>query len=155
MGCCSSKIPLVRPYHPQGDHLEANHEYVVTIQRAVDGDTYEVIYERISIIVRLNGIQCPETKLYQGVTPDEKALGIKVKNHVEHMFASKKAMLVIGPKLFDKYKRISGHLRVDGEGKKVDITSYLLGRGYGLPYDGKGPKPSFHGVRMVFDEDSA
>ncbi len=153
MGCCSSQHAL-RQFQPQNIDFAPDTQYEVTIIRVIDGDTYEIQYQNVTANVRLNGIQCPETKLYRGVSPAEKALGIRVKAYAEQTFMGKKATLIIGHKLFDKFKRLSGYLRVVVNRKEVDITRHLLDRGYGLPYDGRGSKPSFDGVHMHFDGDA-
>ena len=61
-----------------GPHLEPAYEYIATLQRGIDGDTYDLNldlgFEITAVItVRLHGYNCPELPTPEGVKAAEAA----------------------------------------------------------------------------------
>jgi endonuclease YncB( thermonuclease family) len=158
MGCCSTKhespqAPLqaapsssVRPDtpHPDGDNtLTPNTVHHGRIIRVVDGDTYEVnVVSYGPCMVRMLHVQAPETRMTSGVSQEEKAMGVRLREHMTQLLGTRNVRLRVGPRVFDKYKRLLAAIEVEYAHDYVDIGGYLLRSNLAKPYD-KGKPPHF------------
>ncbi len=110
----------------------ADNLYRAEIIRIIDGDTWELVVDlgqavKIQGHYRLARLDAPEVKLYRGVTPEEKAAGIKLKEDLEIWLADQD--LIIQTHKSGKYGRflIEAWGYIDSE--YVNINDWLIEKG--------------------------
>jgi len=112
--------------------------HVRKVNKIVDGDTIDVDIDlgfdiSFTSRVRLAGIDTPESR-----TTDkrEKALGLEVKEHLKHLLANAKSIVIRTEKMDsdEKYGRILAWLFIDGAEQSVNHA--LIAGGYAWEYGG-------------------
>lgn len=124
------------------------HQYSVTVNRVVDGDTLDVDVDLgFNVVlkrkrVRITGIDTPELRTEEG----RKARTFVI----DWVFYKKQStapfILRVEAHKEDKYGRILGTLWCNGE----DLAQQLVLKGYAVTYDGKNPK----GDKMLLPPDN-
>ena len=111
------------------------YKYKCILDRVVDGDTVDVHIDLgfgvwlHSQRVRLEGIDCPETRT---LDPVEKVFGFAAKQRVVDL-TSLEGLVLYSSNFEGKYGRILGDFRVNGEDST--ITEMLLEEGHAVLYD--------------------
>jgi len=95
--------------------------FAVEIERVVDGDTVRLGNGRS---LRILGINTPELNLGKGIP---EPLAELASAELKRLATAAQARLVLGQEPEDRYKRLLGHLLLDG----VNAAEYLLSQGFG------------------------
>src|SRR3954468_3111141 len=131
--------PTAKPAHvAQPTQVEVSKTWKKAINpnvaqiRVYDGDTIHYRDEGM----RLYGINAPELNV-----ACEKKLGIEARDFVRAQIASGKKVQIRRKKkpVKDKYGRTLIQLLAGGQ----DVAALEVANGLAVPYDGKGPRPSF------------
>lgn len=112
-----------------------------------DGDTFTALvrgpwYGRCELVIRLLGIQCPETNgpSKRKVSDAEHAAGVAAGKALADLVLFKPLLVRTVRK--DPYDlRFDGQVVVDG----VDVAAALIAKGHGCAYDGHGKAPRWVG----------
>ena len=117
-----------------------NYFPVKRIIKIVDGDTVDVLvdlgfYQYHQCRVRLDGIDCPETRTRD---PEEKEKGLAAKKRTKEWLKLHKEDLVLWSFGIGKYGRVLGDFLAGEAGLdvKYGLVQTLLDEGHGTPYDG-------------------
>jgi len=111
-----------------------NNRYKAEIVRWVDGDTIELIVDLGQSVCirgnyRLARIDAPETKLYKGVTAEEKTRGLDLLIYLDKMFADEETIEISTYKK-GKYGRYIIEIWMnDDEGKEYNLSNFLIAEG--------------------------
>ena len=114
-------------------------DYMVKIQRVVDGDTVDISCDLGFDIwhnarVRMMGIDTPESRTRN---LEEKALGLASKARLKELLKGKKVKIVCSKEGKGKFGRILADLvTIDKEGNEVNINDQLIKEGHARPYYG-------------------
>lgn len=108
--------------------------YKAEIVKIVDGDTVDVDIDLgfqcwvRDVRLRLNRIDAYETRLYKGVTEEEKAKGMAAKEWLEKLAMEKSDKIVVKTVDRGKYGRWIAELIIDDE----NISDSLVSMGYAV-----------------------
>lgn len=120
-------------------------DYMVKVQRVVDGDTVDVSVDLGFDIwhnarVRMMGIDTPESRTRN---LEEKALGLASKARLKELLKGKKVRLECSKEGKGKFGRILADVvTIDKEGNEININNRLIEEGHARPYFG-GKKVSW------------
>ena len=114
-------------------------DYMVKVQRVVDGDTIDVSVDLGFDIwhnarVRMMGIDTPESRTRN---LEEKALGLASKARLKELLKGKKIRLECSKEGKGKFGRILADVvTIDKEGNEININNRLIEEGHARPYYG-------------------
>ena len=114
-------------------------DYMVKVQRVVDGDTVDVSVDLGFDIwhnarVRMMGIDTPESRTRN---LEEKALGLASKARLKELLKGKKIRLECSKEGKGKFGRILADIvTIDKEGNEININNRLIEEGHARPYFG-------------------
>ena len=114
-------------------------DYMVKVQRVVDGDTIDVSVDLGFDIwhnarVRMMGIDTPESRTRN---LEEKALGLASKARLKELLKGKKIRLECSKEGKGKFGRILADVvTIDKEGNEININNRLIEEGHARPYFG-------------------
>lgn len=119
--------------------------------RAIDGDTIKLVEPiagskrvRTLRVVRLWGIDTPETDIYRAKCPREIELGEAAKSEVARLLAEARRVRVDRREVREKYGReLGGVTIVQKDGARVELAAYLVERGFAKAWMGHGPRPAW------------
>jgi len=114
------------------------YEYKGTIERVIDGDTYEItlalgFYVTTRQRVRLLGVYTPETHGVKKNSPEYKA-GMKAKKFVEEVFAQNDNQVKLRTHKTGKFGRWIAEIAVQYDGKLWMLHKLLLEKKLAKPY---------------------
>ena len=119
-------------------------DYMVKVQRVVDGDTVDVSVDLGFDIwhnarVRMMGIDTPESRTRN---LEEKALGLASKARLKELLKGKKIRLECSKEGKGKFGRILADIvTIDKEGNEININNRLIEEGHARPYFGGSKVP--------------
>ena len=111
-----------------------NNKYKATILRWLDGDTVELLLDlglrvHVESKFRLGRLNAPETKMYRGVTLEEKQRGLALTDMLKSKVPEETEVLVTVTKK-GKYGRYIIELWFDDEhGELTNLNDWLLNEG--------------------------
>ena len=114
------------------------YEYKAKILRVIDGDTFEASIDlgfhthRVEKL-RIYGYDAPEVKLYEGVTEDEKQLGLEAKKFCEELFSDPENQEITIRTHYDKtgkYGRFLATMMVNYNSAERDFKQLMEERGF-------------------------
>ena len=114
-------------------------DYMVKVQRVVDGDTVDVSVDLGFDIwhnarVRMMGIDTPESRTRN---LEEKALGLASKARLKELLKGKKIRLECSKEGKGKFGRILADIvTIDKEGNEININNRLIEECHARPYYG-------------------
>lgn len=119
--------------------------------RAIDGDTIKLVEPiagskrvRTLRVVRLWGVDTPETDIHRAKCPREIELGEAAKGEVARLLAEARRVRVDRREVREKYGReLGGVTIVQKDGARVELAAYLVERGFAKPWLGHGPRPAW------------
>ena len=119
-------------------------DYMVKVQRVVDGDTVDVSVDLGFDIwhnarVRMMGRDTPESRTRN---LEEKALGLASKARLKELLKGKKIRLECSKEGKGKFGRILADIvTIDKEGNEININNRLIEEGHARPYFGGSKVP--------------
>ncbi len=132
----TQRVPISRPSPTLGVIVGAALAASVALWQprvvVVDGDTVDYGYWRW----RLAGFDAPEIR--QAHCPEERSRGKDAAQRLRSLVEARSPRLTYLGHL-DKYRRPLGRLSLSGE----DVAAIAIREGWGHPYDGDGPRPSW------------
>ena len=115
------------------------YQYMVKVQRVVDGDTIDVDVDlgfdiHHSARVRMMGIDTPESRTRNLA---EKALGLASKARLKDLLKGKKVKIETSKEGKGKFGRILADvITMDKEGNEINCNQQLIEEGHARPYYG-------------------
>lgn len=118
---------------------------------AIDGDTIKLIEpiagsKRVKTlrVVRVWGIDAPETNPWRAKCPREVDLGEAAKSEVARLLAEAVRVRIDRRDVREKYGRdLAGVLIVQKDGARVSLADHLVGMKLARPWLGHGPRPDW------------
>jgi endonuclease YncB( thermonuclease family) len=121
-------------------HTAGNTKVNVTVNRVIDGDTFEIIVPELpielqKIHIRVHGIDTPEKSKHLARCQKEIDLANIARDEVKRLIEHKNVTIeIIG---HDKYGgRVLGNVQYGS----LSIKQFLLDKGLAVTYNGSGPK---------------
>ena len=114
-------------------------DYMVKVERVVDGDTIDVKIDlgfdiHHSARVRMMGIDTPESRTRN---LEEKAMGLASKARLKELLKGKKVKLECSKEGKGKFGRILADvITIDKEGNEINVNNRLCEEGHARPYSG-------------------
>lgn len=127
-------MPKKNSENSAASHVYEKNRYLAKIVRWLDGDTVELELDLgMSVSVRskfrLARIDAPETRRYSGVTEEEKARGLELKERLQCDMPNGTQVVVILSKK-GKYGRYLIEMwHTDNDGNQYNLNDWLLNEG--------------------------